>query len=399
MPTLTKPSPRPPPPPAGAASWNFHTKMDIDVGAVALKLSGETGAGAACCVLRSADGVASARIAAAGVRQVDGGSRCEAADRWHLGSNTKAMTADLCGLAVQDGLLDWASTVGGVLGADVACAYADVTLRQLLSHTSGFPPGDCPPDAWRHAWSLHFSRFPRQQPAAQQLKFVRHILSRVPPARLPGPPSAYSNQNYAVAAAMLARATGVAWEELARTRLFEPLGMSSAGLGPAGARAASTEAARCHPWGHRGSGPGAMTPAHPDATNPASDNPDAIAPAGKVHASIADWARFVAAHIDAVYASQCLGMTAETLARLHTAPGGADHACGWIVGERDWAGGTALWHSGSNTCNYCTVWAAPEQGRALLVACNACPPGAHEAVHRAIEALLGLSEDTPIGLS
>ena len=42
--------------------------------------------------------------------------------------------------------------------------------------------------------------------------------SVVPPARPPGPPSAYSNQNYAITAAMLERATGVAWEELARTQ-------------------------------------------------------------------------------------------------------------------------------------------------------------------------------------
>ena len=42
--------------------------------------------------------------------------------------------------------------------------------------------------------------------------------------------------------------------------------------------------------------------------------------------------------------------------------------------------------------NYCTVWARPKQGRALLAACNACPPGAHEAVDRAIAALLRLPE-------
>ena len=368
--------------------------MDVDVGAIALQLMGETGAGAACCVLSSADGVATARIAAGGLRQSDSsGNTCQASDCWHLGSCTKAMTADLCGLAVQDGHLDWESTVGGVLGTDVACAYTEVTLRQLLTHTSGVPPGDAPPEAWRYAWSLHFgSLFGRRQPAAQQLEFVRHILSRVPPARPPGPPSAYSNQNYAIAAAMLARATGVTWEELARTRIFAPLGMSSAGFGPAGAGAASAEAARRHPWGHRGAGPGALTPAHPDATNPASDNPDAIAPAGKVHASVADWARFVAAHIDTAYASRCLGLTEETLARLHTPAHGAEHACGWIVCERGWAGGTVLMHSGSNTMNYCTVWAAPKQGRALLVVCNACPPGVHEAADRAIAALIRLSD-------
>ena len=390
-------SAKPSPPPSGAAfaDSSFHVTMDIDVGAVALKLSGETGAGAACCVLSSADGVANARVAAAGLRQVDGSSRCLAADAWHLGSCTKAMTADLCALAVQDGQLDWESTVGGVLGADVASTYADVTLRQLLTHTSGFPPGDCPPDAWRHAWSLHFGGlFGRQPPAKQQLEFVRHLLSHVPPARPPGPPSAYSNQNYAIAAVMLSRTTGVAWEELARTRIFSPLGMSSAGLGPAGADAASAEAARRHPWGHRGGGPDALTPAHPDATNPATDNPDAIAPAGKIHASIADWARFVAAHIDTVYAMRGLGLTAATLAKLHTPAQGTEHACGWIVCERGWAGGVALTHSGSNTCNYCTVWAAPKQGRALMAVCNACPPGVHGAVDRAIEALLRLSEST-----
>lgn len=305
------------------------------------------------------------------------------------------MTADLCGLAVQDGHLGWESTVGGVLGADVACAYADVTLRQLLSHTSGFPPGNCPPDAWRYAWSLHSGTiFGRSPPAKQQLDFVRHLLKRVPPARPPGPPSAYSNQNYAIAAAMLARASGAAWEELARSRLLGPLGMSTAGLGPAGARAASAEASRCHPWGHSGSGPGALTPAHPDATNPPSDNPDAIAPAGKVHASIADWARFVAVHIDPIYASRTLGLTAATLDTLHTPAQGAEHACGWIVCERGWASGDALTHSGSNTFNYCTVWAAPKQGRALMAVCNACPPGAHEAVDRAIAALLRVSDKT-----
>ena len=51
-------------------------KMDMDVGRVALQLADATGAGAACCVLTSADGAARARIAAAGVRQVDGGSAC-----------------------------------------------------------------------------------------------------------------------------------------------------------------------------------------------------------------------------------------------------------------------------------------------------------------------------------
>lgn len=275
----------------------------------------------------------------------------------------------------------------------MACAYGSVTLRQLLSHTSGFPAGNCPADEWRLAWGLHFGHvFGRKRPAAQRLEFVRRLLSRVPPARAPGPPSAYSNQNYVIAAAMLERATGVDWEELARTRLFQPLGMASAGFGPAGSGAATKAAARGQPWGHCGGGPGEMVPVHPDSTSPPADNPDAVAPAGKAHASIADWARFVAVHVDEQYASRHLDLSPETLALLRSPARGAEHACGWIVCEREWAGGIALTHSGSNTLNYATVWAAPSRGFALMAACNACPPTAHEAVGRAIQALLALEQ-------
>jgi len=264
-----------------------------------------------------------------------------------------------------------------------------------LSHTSGFPAGDCAAEEWQFAWKLHFGR---KRPAIQRLDVVRRLLSRVPPARAPGPPSAYSNQNYAIAAVMLERATGVDWEELVRTRLFAPLGMASAGLGPAGCGAPTAAVARAHPWGHSGNGPGEMVPAHPDAKSPASDNPDVIAPAGKVHACIADWARFVAAHVDDEYASRRLGLSPETFALLHSPAHGAEHACGWIVCEREWAGGIALTHSGFNTLNCATVWAAPSRGFALMAACNAFPPGVHEAVDRAIQALLPLNREQPLSL-
>lgn len=48
-----------------------------------------------------------------------------------------------------------------------------------------------------------------------------------------------------------------------------------------------------------------------------------------------------------------------------------DYAGGWGVVERDWAGGVALTHSGSNTMWYATVWIAPKRNRIYLVATNA----------------------------
>ena len=72
-----------------------------------------------------------------------------------------------------------------------------------------------------------------------------------------------------------------------------------------------------------------------------ADNPPAIAPAGRVHCSLDDLARFAMFHLQP--ATNGL-LKPETLARLHTPPAArrADYACGWVVLQRDWAGGTTL---------------------------------------------------------
>jgi CubicO group peptidase (beta-lactamase class C family) len=59
-------------------------------------------------------------------------------DRFHLGSDTKAMTATLAGMMVDEGRLRWDSIVGEVLGKDIQGMnpkLAAVTLEQLLSHS------------------------------------------------------------------------------------------------------------------------------------------------------------------------------------------------------------------------------------------------------------------------
>ena len=63
-------------------------------------------------------------------------------DRFHLGSDTKAMTATLAAMLVEEGKLRWDSTIGEVLGDEVPGInpkLAAVTLEQLLSHSSGIP--------------------------------------------------------------------------------------------------------------------------------------------------------------------------------------------------------------------------------------------------------------------
>jgi hypothetical protein len=49
---------------------------------------------------------------------------------------------------------------------------------------------------------------------------------------------------------------------------------------------------------------------------------------------------------------------------------GQTYALGWDTAKRDWAGGTALTHTGSNTMFFAVMWLAPAKDCAVVVATN-----------------------------
>jgi CubicO group peptidase (beta-lactamase class C family) len=104
-----------------------------------------------------------------------------------------------------------------------------------------------------------------------------------------------------------------------------------------------------------------------------------------VHATLADWARFVALHL-AGARGEPTSLSPESMRKLHTPPAG-DYALGWIAAERDWAGGAVLTHRGSNTLWVAEVWILPKLDAAVLVTTNQGGPRAEEAVQRAISEL------------
>jgi hypothetical protein len=115
------------------------------------------------------------------------------------------------------------------------------------------------------------------------------------------------------------------------------------------------------PWGHHADG-------RPQEPGPQGDNPPAIGPAGTVHCSLTDYAAFLALHLRAGSGHPAL-LRPDTFRRLHGAEGGAG-AMGWLSVQRNWAGGTALMHAGSNTMWYCVAWLAPAKGFAVAAATN-----------------------------
>ncbi len=308
-------------------------------------------------------------IGAVGVRKAGTDVRVTIGDLWHLGSDTKAMTAALIGRLVEEAKLRWETTMEEVfpeLASAMTPSFKKATLLELLSHRAGLP-ANIP-------WTL----IPRTETIrAQRLRAVKAAVSMTLVAE-PGAKFLYSNLGYVVAGAVAERAADDTWENLLLEKLCRPLGMTTVGFGGVGTPGETDE-----PWGHDEKG-------KPVSGNgPDMDNPPVMGPAGRVHCSLSDWAKFVADELRGANGEKAL-LKPETYKRLQTPPFGGDYALGWMVVERDWAGGPALTHSGSNTMNLAVAWLAPSRGFAVLVVTNQAGEDGFKACDEAAAALIKL---------
>ena len=312
---------------------------------------------------------------AAGLRERDGKEKVTLDDKFHVGSCTKAMTATLCAMLVEEGKLKWDATIAGTFpdAKRVHADYRKVTLEQLLNNRGGVP-GNLPPPVWASLW------LPK---GTASRRMVLDTVFSQPPEVAPGTKYLYSNFGYALAGHMAERAAKRPWEDLMRERLFKPLGMGSAGFGAPADRGTVRQ-----PRGHRADG----TPVEP--TEQGADNPPAIGPGGTVHCSALDWAKFVGLHLRGARGEGKL-LKPETFKKLHTPPEGSPYAMGWLVGRSPLGKGVALNHAGSNTMWYAVAWIVPESNRAVVVMCNQGPPDgpASKACDEAAGALLRLATD------
>ncbi|HSY44289.1 MAG TPA: serine hydrolase domain-containing protein [Candidatus Acidoferrum sp.] len=319
----------------------------------------------ALAVVVTKDGAVCDRIAV-GVRKWGDPTSVTTNDVFHIGSDTKSMTATLAAMLIEDGKLNWDTTIIDVFPEFkglIDPQYENVTVEQLLTHRGGVPH-NAPAAAWARAW--------KQQGTSvqQRYQFIEAVLSQ-PPEAPPGTKYIYSNQGYAIVGAMLEKITGTPWETLITERLFKPLHMDSAGFGPPGTIGGIDE-----PWGHVTKS-GAIQPIQ-------SDNPPAIAPAARVHCSLDDLARYTIFQMT----DQPPLLKPETLTRLHTPPPGGNYACGWLCLKRGWAGGIALNHAGSNTMWYVIMWLAPAKNFSVVVGTNIAGPDAQKGCDEAFMAMM-----------
>lgn len=306
-------------------------------------------------------------LGAVGRRRADHEQPVQTGDRFHIGSCTKSMTATLLAKLVESGRIDWGSMIAEVfpdIRKRIKREYWKVTLEQLLTHRSGLPEDRAPdPQVFPKLWALS---------ASQRKQAVELILQQEPVAK-PGEKMVYSNGGYVVAGAMAEVVVGKSWEELIQEMLFHPLGIRSAGFGaPLNA-----------PWGHRATPQGYM----PVAPSPLADNPPVFGPAGRVHLSLPDWARYAIAHLIGATEQKPPLLSHSAFRKLHTPPDGNGYAMGWGVAQPTWAKGVVLLHAGSNTLWFAQIVLVPAARAGYLVATNAGDEKAVGAVRQVLEIL------------
>lgn len=311
-------------------------------------------------------------------------------DRFHIGSDTKAMTALLVAMLVEQGKLRWDSTPGEVfpeLADKMDPGFRKVTLVQLLSHTSGMPSdnqafGDLLAKAMFEDGNLDEMRY-----------FMLREWSALPLEAPPGSRFAYSNMGYTIVGAMIERAGGKTWDELITERVFQPLGLKTAGLGPQ-----SSLGRVDAPLGHL------VVDGKTKAflAGPNGDNPPLIGPAGIAHLSVLDFARWAGWNAGEGRRGPHL-VRPDTLKKLHTpvismppkkdaapgTPGQGQYALGWGLLDVDWAPRPLVYHGGSNVKNLAHIWLDPKRDFAMVLVTNIGGPKADDALKALAPRLYG----------
>lgn len=282
---------------------------------------------------------------------------------WHLGSNGKSMTAVLYARLVEQGRAAWGATLPELFpGVAIDPALQAVTIDDLLCHRSGLMDRDLITREVMIAG--HAAPRPTRD---QRVDFAAMALGKAPTGTRGV--FSYGNGNFILAAAAIERLVDAGWEETIQAGLFDPLGMTSVGHGaPKGN----------NPWGHRSVGD-QLTPVDPAGV---ADNPPFFGPAGRMHMTVADYARFLR-----LYLTDGGGLlTPATMARLTTPPEGAPPAYAWGWGVQP---GPRLGHDGSNTMWHVTARVLPARGVALVSVANHFGRG-QAANHAMVEALAAL---------
>jgi CubicO group peptidase (beta-lactamase class C family) len=307
--------------------------------------------------------------AAAGVTNINTRVPVTPDTLFQIGSITKVWTTTLIMQLVDEGLVDLdAPAVKYLPDLRFGDAPREITIRRLLSHTSGVD-GD------------FFEDFGRGDDAVA--RYVE-AASRLDQLFSPGEMWSYCNAGFVVLGRIIEVLRGTSWEDAFRARLVEPLGLERTVTLPEEALLHNTSA------GHH------VTPSLDVTLARPWHMPRSSAPAGATPCStVADLLTFARMHVDGGVAregTRILSETSVTAMRepqftLPSVPGMlASHwGLGWML--FDWGGRRIIGHDGGTIGQASSLRILPAERFAVAVLTNS--PGGGLLANRVMRWLFG----------
>ena len=253
------------------------------------------------------------------------------------GSISKSFTALAVMQLVEAGDVDLDTEVSRYLVAFSGRPAGAVTIRQLLSHTSGF--------------STVQGNTPRAQATGMD-DLARHVdaLTEVAPASPPGERWEYSNTNYQILGRVIEVVSGQDYQRYVATHILEPVGMEHSFVADGATHDAIATGHR--PWF------GTKRPLPENTTDRAT------APQGGIIASASDLGRYLQTMMN----GQDDVLSAEGKARMMRPASAASpfYGLGWFID----AGKQTVWHSGSTPGVETLATMVPAEKQAVVVLAN-----------------------------
>lgn len=236
-------------------------------------------------------------------------------DRFHIGSNTKAMTAFIAARYVEKGKLAWNTRLLDVFPEwkqSSKPGYEQVTLQDLLSHRGGVQAFQGPA-GFEAGEAEHLPEFKGSRQERRQ-QFCQYALTLEPVKPDAEQPFVYSNAGVTLAAAMIEKRSGKSWEQLVGEVFNHDLKLKVGFSWPENQKHRDT-------WGHR---------ADTNRLVPVPSNtPDKIEltePSGDLNIRLKDYITYIQLNLLGLSGKDAY-LKADTYRFLHK---GAEHyAMGW----------------------------------------------------------------------
>ena len=270
-------------------------------------------------------------------------------DRFHIGSNTKAMTAFIVAKYVEKGKLKWTTKFFDIFPdwkENSKVEYYNITLQDLLSHRARIQPfqGENDPT------------IPEIKGTKQEKRraFGKFVLTLKPVEIDTIHQFNYSNADYTLATLMLEKVTKKSWEQLVEKVFNKDLKLNVKFSWPENQKTKGT-------WGHSFDN---------DKLIPVPSNTDYhldfTEPAGDINITLKDYAKFIQLNLKGL-SRQNNYLTAKTYQFIHK--GIENYALGWYNIYEN--GKELSTHSGTAGTYYSLVHIDRIKGKAFIVFTNA----------------------------